>query len=90
MPRSTGPDTIEKIMLLPLGGIGGTVAKTATSPLERIRVLAQTGGGEKGIRSTASAIMESEGVMHLYTHTSLPPKTTQPKNEWTVHKDVLC
>eukprot|EP00945_MAST-04E_sp_MAST-4E-sp1_P006454 g6454.t1 len=49
-------------MLLPLGGFGGTVAKTATSPLERIRVLAQTGGGEKGIRATASAIMEAEGV----------------------------
>lgn len=52
---------VNQILLLPLGGIGGCVAKTATSPLERIRVLAQTGAIEKGILHSAREIFESEG-----------------------------
>ena len=50
----------QRLSLIAAGGFGGCVAKTATSPLERIRVLAQT-GNSRGISSTAISILESEG-----------------------------
>ncbi len=50
----------QRLLLIAAGGFGGCVAKTATSPLERIRVLAQT-GNSRGIGATATSILETEG-----------------------------
>ena len=50
----------QRLLLVAAGGFGGCVAKTATSPLERIRVLAQT-GNSRGIIATAVSILETEG-----------------------------
>ena len=50
----------QRLSLIAAGGFGGCVAKTVTSPLERIRLLAQT-GNSRGISSTAISILESEG-----------------------------
>jgi solute carrier family 25 phosphate transporter 23/24/25/41 len=57
-----GSKEVNQFLFLPLGGVGGCVAKTATSPLERIRVLAQTGAVEKGILHSAREIFEAEGL----------------------------
>ncbi len=52
------------------GGLAGMIAKTATNPLDRIRMLSQT--GEHGLRQGASvynlyrSIIQNEGVLGLW------------------------
>eukprot|EP00526_Cylindrotheca_closterium_P017862 CAMPEP_0113659968 /NCGR_PEP_ID=MMETSP0017_2-20120614/32645_1 /TAXON_ID=2856 /ORGANISM="Cylindrotheca closterium" /LENGTH=296 /DNA_ID=CAMNT_0000574563 /DNA_START=68 /DNA_END=958 /DNA_ORIENTATION=- /assembly_acc=CAM_ASM_000147 len=51
------------------GGVAGMIAKTATNPLERIKMLSQT--GEHGLQSSGvvslyRSIIENEGVMGLW------------------------
>jgi Mitochondrial carrier protein len=55
------------------GGVAGMVAKTATNPLDRIRMLAQTGGGNGAANSNPISVFEwyrnivrTEGVLGLW------------------------
>ncbi len=49
------------------GGLAGMMAKTATAPLERLKMLAQTGDmGKKGVLQIYSEILKTEGVMGLW------------------------
>ena len=44
------------------GGLAGMTAKTAVAPLERLRILAQTGGATGGVAATARLIRSQEGA----------------------------
>lgn len=50
------------------GGLAGMIAKTATNPLDRIRMLAQTGehGGANGVYELYRNIIQHEGVLGLW------------------------
>ena len=49
------------------GGLAGAVAKTAIAPLERVRLLAQTGqGGSAGAVYTLRKVIHNEGVAALW------------------------
>ena len=49
------------------GGLAGAVAKTAIAPLERVRLLAQTGqGGSAGAVYTLRKVITNEGVAALW------------------------
>jgi Mitochondrial carrier protein len=49
------------------GGVAGMVAKTATNPLERIKMLSQTGGGGSGsIVGIYKSILQREGILGLW------------------------
>ena len=50
---------VKQRLLLVAAGIWWLCVKTATSPLERIRVLAQT-GNSRGIIATAVSILETK------------------------------
>jgi len=47
------------------GGTAGVVAKTVCNPLERVRILCQT-GQSRGFVSTFTSIIQSEGVLGLW------------------------
>ena len=50
------------------GGVAGMIAKTATNPLERIKMLSQTGehGGSGGVIQLYRSIIRNEGVVGLW------------------------
>ena len=50
------------------GGIAGMIAKTCTNPLDRIRMLAQTGegGGGHGVVQLYRNIIKNEGILGLW------------------------
>jgi Mitochondrial carrier protein len=48
------------------GGVAGMVAKTVTNPLERIKMLSQTGGGSGSILGIYRSILQREGIMGLW------------------------
>mmetsp|Transcript_29165 Transcript_29165/g.81580 ORF Transcript_29165/g.81580 Transcript_29165/m.81580 type:complete len:303 (-) Transcript_29165:1038-1946(-) len=50
------------IMSMSFGGIAGAAAKTVTSPLERVRILAQTGESKQGMVRTMFVIYRTEGA----------------------------
>ena len=49
-----------------VGGVAGCVAKTVVAPMERARLLAQTGATERGFLSTVSMIYRGEGARGLW------------------------
>ena len=51
---------------LALGGFAGAIAKTAVAPLERLRILKQTGGSNASMVDTVKAITGSEGILGLW------------------------
>eukprot|EP00501_MAST-03F_sp_TOSAG23-6_P002292 GSMAST32.ASY1.ANO1.2393.1 assembled CDS len=50
------------VRYLAAGGLAGCFAKTIIAPLERARILAQTGGQVGGFRSSMIEIFKTEGV----------------------------
>mmetsp|Transcript_14075 Transcript_14075/g.16475 ORF Transcript_14075/g.16475 Transcript_14075/m.16475 type:complete len:325 (+) Transcript_14075:94-1068(+) len=66
-PRDTKRENdLVPLQLLVAGGVAGSVAKTVVAPLERIRIMAQTGHAHKTTIGTARAILEHEGVVGLW------------------------
>jgi len=49
-----------------VGGLAGTVAKTAVAPFERIRIMQQTGHGESSMFVTTRKVISKEGVRGLW------------------------
>lgn len=58
--KSSG-DTSEKLMLMLCGGTAGCTAKTICSPLERAKLLSQTGAA-RGLSNILQTIIREEGV----------------------------
>eukprot|EP00747_Dinoflagellata_sp_TGD_P047029 gnl/TRDRNA2_/TRDRNA2_144768_c0_seq2.p1 gnl/TRDRNA2_/TRDRNA2_144768_c0~~gnl/TRDRNA2_/TRDRNA2_144768_c0_seq2.p1 ORF type:complete len:459 (-),score=80.07 gnl/TRDRNA2_/TRDRNA2_144768_c0_seq2:68-1444(-) len=48
------------------GGLAGVASKTATAPLERLQIAAQTGHAKGGLAQTLRAIASREGVAGLF------------------------
>ncbi|GBG34760.1 Mitochondrial carrier protein [Hondaea fermentalgiana] len=59
-------DREKQLTRLVLGGVAGSVAKTMVAPLERVRIMAQTGYARKSMFKTAQMIVEKEGVQGLW------------------------
>mmetsp|Transcript_25093 Transcript_25093/g.70894 ORF Transcript_25093/g.70894 Transcript_25093/m.70894 type:complete len:297 (+) Transcript_25093:281-1171(+) len=49
-----------------IGGVAGTVAKTAVAPFERVRIMAQTGHGAGSAWGTGKLILQREGFTGLW------------------------
>ena len=69
MPYTSGysKDDVSLMTMLKkmcLGGAGGVIAKTVVNPIERVRILAQTGGakGEAHFFNIVKEIMKLEGI----------------------------
>lgn len=68
--QATTSQTAEMTRRMICGGVAGMIAKTATNPLDRIRMLSQT--GEHGLSGSASvynlyrSIIQKEGVIGLW------------------------
>ena len=62
---STATDVTRRMFC---GGIAGMIAKTCTNPLDRIRMLAQTGegGGGHGVVQLYRNIIKNEGILGLW------------------------
>lgn len=49
-----------------IGGFAGAVAKTTVAPLERLRILRQTGASTTNMLGTLTKIVENEGILGLW------------------------
>jgi len=56
----------EVFQQLLMGGIAGVVAKTACSPMERIKLLSQTGFGNEGIKRLVADVYCEEGSLGFW------------------------
>jgi hypothetical protein len=61
--RSTA--STRPLMLMFCGGIAGATAKSVVAPLERVKLLLQTGEG-RGVVATLAAVVRREGVAGLW------------------------
>jgi len=59
-------ESSRQITLMVVGGVAGSVAKTAVAPFERLRIMAQTGNGSKSMFGTARVILDKEGPVGLW------------------------
>jgi hypothetical protein len=55
------------------GGIGAVIAKTVVAPLDRIKILNQTGGCEGGIAGAFRAVLAQDGVAGVYDFVAIAP-----------------
>lgn len=67
--RKSGAAAADMTRRMVCGGLAGMIAKTATNPLERIKMLSQT--GEHGLKSTSifglyRSILQNEGIVGLW------------------------
>eukprot|EP00941_MAST-03F_sp_MAST-3F-sp1_P004873 g4873.t1 len=62
--RSCKKKNVARFLLA--GGLAGCVAKTCVAPLERVRILAQTGGLVGGIWPSMREIIRTEGVVGFW------------------------
>jgi solute carrier family 25 phosphate transporter 23/24/25/41 len=60
------PKSKRQAVRMAIGGIAGTVAKTSVAPLERVRIMAQTGHGAGSALGTVRLIVQREGVAGLW------------------------
>jgi len=44
------------------GGVAGVIAKTTLAPLDRIRIMAQTGASSVGMFATINVVVKQDGV----------------------------
>jgi Mitochondrial carrier protein len=72
---SSSPSASDVTRRMICGGLAGMIAKTATNPLDRIRMLAQTGHGStkngtqhahRGVLELYRAILRDEGILGLW------------------------
>lgn len=73
LPSSKQPSATDVTRRMICGGIAGMIAKTATNPLDRIRMLAQTGAGNSNPTATHLSafglyrnIIQTEGIRGLW------------------------
>mmetsp|Transcript_33712 Transcript_33712/g.88622 ORF Transcript_33712/g.88622 Transcript_33712/m.88622 type:complete len:147 (-) Transcript_33712:1240-1680(-) len=49
------------------GGVAGVIAKTTLAPLDRIRIMAQTGASSVGMFATINVVVKQDGVVGLWS-----------------------
>jgi hypothetical protein len=72
------------------GGIGAVIAKTVVAPLDRIKILNQTGGCEGGIAGAFRAVLAQDGVAGVYDFVAIATckrssAATSPPHIWYQH-----
>jgi len=61
-----GESSERQLKRMAIGGFAGTAAKTVVAPLERVRILAQTGHGKGSILKTTVSVVQNEGITGLW------------------------
>jgi len=69
--ESARPPWVEVLQQICMGGTAGVVAKTACSPMERIKLLSQTGFGNHGLLQLISDVFREEGPRGLWRGNSI-------------------